>query len=553
MQNTLSFYPEYHSYPSGDAYPSNAPDTSIENSVYGTMINPNQMPVITQPATTATTTIANTNTNTNTSNLMTSKKRKASIDTDASFSPASVYSDNSNYSKTSFTTFSCSSTDYSQSLSSGRRGTMTTIASNLTTSAEEGSSDDNDDDEEENDLARKREKHTQVEAQRRALEKAHFKELSMLITNRNDSKTTKLHHLDLLRIAADQISEMNLRHKNDPLRPSNLTDNELNFLTIEASNSFLFVLTIEPSFQIIHVTDSINRILNLTPDQGRGQSFLAFVHQEDTFRVQNQLISLNQRPGLKVHIECRLKQGQTNNSYSSVIIDGMTKMIDHTLKPIQPNTNTPGYLALVGICHLPLVTKYSETNMSLYKNPHILTLRCRCSPNDWKIFLVDRSVSNLNSIPYDSFRQKSILEFISPNEQAYVHQTLLRSTTASTNETITCHFVHSNLHELLPMTLEIKSFFNPIIHRADFIELTFKSLNNSLNTKLETSIIDFMRDAKEIDDLLAPESLLPNQQQTHSHNNNNQNNNTNMTTNSLNQNQQYFYSNEWPITKDELF
>lgn len=546
MQNSLSYYPEYHSYPNGDAYPPNAPDTSIESDVFGSMMNPNQMPVITHSSTGAISSAAATTTN----NHMTGKKRKATIDTDASYSPASIYSDNSNYSDTSFPTFSRSSTDYSHSLSSGRRGTITTITSNLTTSAEEGSSEENDDEEGENDLARKREKHTQVEAQRRALEKAHFKELSMLITNRNDSKTTKLHHLDLLRIAADQISEMNLRHKNDPLRPSNLTDNELNFLTIEASNSFLFVLTIDPSFQIIHVTDSINRILNLTPDQWRGQSFLSFVHQEDTFRVQNQLISLNQRPGAKIHIECRLKQGQTNNSYSSVIIDGMTKMIDHTLKPIQGNASTPGYLAFVGICHLPLITKYSETNMSLYKNPHILTLRCRCSPHDWKVFLVDRSVSNLDSVSYDSFRQKSILEFIPPNEQAYVHQTLLRSTTASTNETITCHFVHPNLHDILPMTLEIKSFFNPIIHRADFIELTFKSLNNSVNTKLETSIIDFMRDAKEIDDLLEPESLLSNQQQTH---NNNQTNNANVTTNALNPNQPYFYSNEWPITKDELF
>ena len=524
MQNPLPFYPEYNSYSNGDAFPPNAPDTSIEShDVFGSIINPNQMPIITPPTT---------------SNMMGSKKRKATIDTDASFSPASIYSDNSNYSDTSYPTFSRRSTDFGQgSSSSGRRGTMTTITSNFTTSAEEGSSDDNDDEGEENDLARKREKHTQVEAQRRALEKAHFKELSMLITNRSDSKTTKLHHLDLLKIAADQISEMNNRHKHDPLRPSNLTDNELNFLTIEASNSFLFVTSIEQPFQIIYCTDSINRILNLTPEQWRGQSFLSFVHREDSIRVQSQLMSLNQHVNIKVHMECRLKQGQNNNNmYSSVIIDGITKMIDHSLKPVQGNN--PGFLAFVGICHLPLITKYSETNMCLYKNPNILTLRCRCSPHDWKIFLVDRSVSNLPSVSYDSFRQKSILEFISPNEQAYVHQILLRSTTASTNETITCHFIHPNLHDLLPMSLEIKSFFNPIIHRADFIELTFKSLNNSMNTKLENSILDFFNETKEIDDLLAPESLLPNQQQV-----------DNPTT----QNEPFYYPNNWPITKDELF
>jgi hypothetical protein len=521
MQNPLPFYPEYASYPTGDAFLSNAPDTSIESDAFGSIINTNQMPVISQPTSLG---------------MMASKKRKATVDTDASYSPASIYSDNSNYSDTSYPTFSRRSTDFSQGLPSGRTGTITTT-SNLTTSAEEGSSDDNDEDEEENDLARKREKHTQVEAQRRALEKAHFKELSVLITNRNDSKSTKLHHLDLLKIAANQISDMNVRHQHDPLRPSNLTDNELNFLTIEASNSFLFVTMIEPpAFRIIHVTDSINRILNNTPDQWLGKNFLSFIHSEDLIRVQSQLMQLNQRIGIKIHFECRLKQGN-NNIYSSVIIDGMTKMIDHSLKPLQ--TNTPGFLAFIGICHLPLITKYSETNMSLYKNPHLLTFRCRCSPHDWKIFLIDRSVSNLPSISYDLFRQKSILDYIPTNEQGHVHQALLRSTTASTNETITCHFIHPTLQNIIPMTLEMKSFFNPIIHRADFIELTFKSLNNSINTKLETSILDFMNDTKEIDRLFEPDLSTAAHQQLDHHN-------------PIPQTETYYYSNDWP-TKNELF
>jgi PAS domain-containing protein len=521
MQNPLSFYPEYNSYSTGDAFLSNAPETSIESDVFGPTINTNQMPVITQATS---------------SGMMTSKKRKATIDTDASYSPASIYSDNSNYSDTSYPTFSRRSTDFSQGLTSGRSGTMTTT-SNLTTSAEEGSSDDNDEGEEENDLARKREKHTQVEAQRRALEKAHFKELSMLITSRNDSKSTKLHHLDLLKIAADRISEMNARHIHDPLRPSNLTDNELNFLTIEASNSFLFVTTIESSvFRVIHVSDSINRILNLTPEQWLGQNFFSFIHPEDALRVQSQLIPLNQRTGIKTHFECRIKQGN-NDIYSSFTIDGMTKKIDHSLKPVQ--ANTPGFLAFIGICHLPLITKYSETNMSLYKNPHLLTFRCRCSPHDWKIFLIDRSVSNLPSISYDLFRQKSILDYIPTNEQGHVHQALLRSTTASINETITCHFIHPTLQNIIPMTLEMKSFFNPIIHRADFIELTFKSLNNSINTKLETSILDFMNDTKEIDRLFEPDLSTAAHQQLDHHN-------------PISQTEAYYYSNDWP-TKNELF
>ena len=246
MQNPLPFYSEYNSYPTGDAFLSNAPDASIENEGFCP-------PTIKYKS--------------NACYISTNIIRYDDIKKNVKqqLIPMQVILQHQFIVITvtilthHIQHFLGRSTDFSQGLPSGRTGTITTT-SNLTTSAEEGSSDDNDEDGEENDLARKREKHTQVEAQRRALEKAHFKELSMLITNRNDSKSTKLHHLDLLKIAADQISEMNARHKHDPLRPSNLTDNELNFLTIEASNSFIFVTMIEPpTFQIIHVTDSLNR------------------------------------------------------------------------------------------------------------------------------------------------------------------------------------------------------------------------------------------------------------------------------------------------------
>jgi hypothetical protein len=523
MQNPLAFYSEYNSYATGDSFLSNAPDTSVESDVFGicpsTSMTTNQMSLISQPSS---------------SGISTSKKRKATVDTEASYSPASIYSDNSNISDASYPTFSRRSTDLSRVITPSRSGTMTTT-SNLTTSAEEGSSDDNDDDGEENDLARKREKHTQVEAQRRALEKAHFRELSMLITNRNDSKSSKLHHLDLLKIAAEQISEMNARHKHDPLRPSNLTDNELNFLTIEASNSFIFVTTVASSlFTVIHVTDSINRILNVIPDQWIGKNFLSFIHHEDSLRIQSQLMSLDQRIGVKIHFDCRLKQGN-NDMYSSVTIDGIVKMIDHSLQPVQPNA--PGIPAFIGICHLPLITKYSETNMSIYKNPQLLTFRCRCSPPDWKIFLVDRSVSTLPATSYDIFRQKSILDFIPQNEHGLVHQSLLRSTTASINETISCHLINPIGHHITAMTLEIKSIFNPNIHRADFIELTFKSLINPMITELDTSIYDYLNATKEIDQLLESEPSGS----THT-----------TIDQPTTQNASYFYPNDW-TTKNELF
>ncbi|CAF0730726.1 unnamed protein product [Adineta ricciae] len=539
MQNPLPFYSEYNSYPTADGFLSHIPDTTLDSNVFAlcpsTSLNPNPMPMVPQL----------TPSNTTTSTPLASKKRKATIDTDVSYSPASIYSDNSNISDASYPTFHRRSTDFSRGLPPGRTGTMANT-SMMTTSAEEGSSDDNDDDEEENDLARKREKHTQVEAQRRALEKAHFRELSTLISDRNDSKSAKLHHLDLLKIAAKQITEMNARHKHDPLRPSNLTDSELNFLTIEASNSFLFVTTVESaSFCVIRVTDSINRVLNATPEQWLGHNFLSFIHPEDVLRIQSQLVSLNQRVGIKIHFDCRIKQGNSD-SYSSVNVDGTTKILDHSLTPLQ--TNAPGILAFIGICHLPLITKYSETNMSIYKNPQLFTFRCRCSPHDWKIFLIDRSVSTLPSTSCDTFRHKSILDFIAKQDQAHVHQTLLRSTTTATDETISCHFIYPNNQSLIPMTLEIKSFFNPVLHRADFIELTFKCLND----KADTSLYDLTDGAKEIEKLLLESDPTTSASASMQQTNHPQLQHHQLQHHPTTQNAPFFDVNDW-ITKDELF
>ncbi|CAF1350526.1 unnamed protein product [Rotaria sordida] len=299
-----------------------------------------------------------------------------------------------------------------------RRRDKITTASVLTKSAEEGNSDD---------LARKREEHRLVEEHRRAIEQERFTEISMLITNRSDLKSTKLRHIDVLEIAVDEISKINF-------------------------NLFLFVTTIEStSFRVIYVTDAINRILNITRDQWLEQDFLLFIHPVDFIRFRSQLMLLNQHIGMSIHLEWRLKQGN-NDMYSSVIID----------------------------------------------------------------------VSTLPSISYDLFRQKSILDFIHTDEQALVHQVLLCSIIASTTKTITCNFIHPTLQTSIPMTLEIKSFFNRITHQANFIELTFKSL------------FDFIDQAQEIDKLFETDLSVSTQQTIEEQLNNNP---TTQTT-------PYYYSNE---------
>jgi hypothetical protein len=375
-------------------------------------------------------------------------------------SPASFYNENSNYSDATNLTYS--------------RQFMAPNTE-LGISDEEGSVDESTEENQDGDiLTHKRKVHRDIEARRRDTEGKHMRELSSLVTNCHDPKSPKLPQLSVLQMAADLLDNINLRYQYDPLRPSYLTETEVNFLNLEASNAFLFVTTIEPSlYRIIHVSDSIQRILYIKPEQWLDHNLLTFIHPEDLFQVQSQLLILTQHMDKKPSIKCRLKQN--NGSYSSVIIDGMIKKLDQSLKPV--STNEWGYIAFIGICYFPLKNEYNEKNMLLYKNPQLLIFSCRCSPNDWKIFLVDSSISTFPSISFDLYRNKSILEFIYSDEQSYVHHALLNSTLTSKDELITCHFIYSTT-EILTMILDIKPFFNPSTKRTDFIELTFKNITD---------------------------------------------------------------------------
>ena len=321
---------------------------------------------------------------------------------------------------------------------------------------------------------RRLKRHRDIEKRRRETEAERFDELSSLITNWHDVKSSKIPQLGLLKIAADLLNQINSRHQQDPLLPSYLTKDEVNFLKFETNNTFLFVTTVESSsFHIIHVTDSIQRILGLSSEQWVGQDFLSLIHPDDLFHVHSQLIALTRQIDKQTSIKCRLQQG--NSSYSSVIIDGTIKKIDSSLNVV--SADDLGYFAFIGLCQLPLINQYNEQNMSLYKNPNSLLLSCRCSPTDWKIFLVDCSVSTFPSISFNLFRDKSILDFIHPDDQPSVHRALINSTVTLQDELITCRFMCSST-EILTMILEIKPFVNRSNNRINFIELIFKNIND---------------------------------------------------------------------------
>ena len=270
----------------------------------------------------------------------------------------------------------------------------------------------------------KEEIHRLIEKNRRETEKERLHELSTLIPTWYESKSSKISQLSLLNIATNLLNKINLRYQYDPLLPSFLTEAEINFLNVEASNGFLFVTTIEQSlFRIIHVTDSIYRILNLSPEQWLNENIFTFIHPDDLFQVENQFLSLTQNIGKQISLQCRIKQG--DNTYSLLTIDGMIKKIDPSLKPV--STNECGFWAFIGLCHKSLINEYSEKNLNLYKDLQSLIFACRCSSNDWKIFLVDRSITTFPSVSFDFYRDKSILDFIYINERFNVHKALLNS------------------------------------------------------------------------------------------------------------------------------
>lgn len=315
--------------------------------------------------------------------------------------------------------------------------------------------------------------HQQIELERRRKAAQHLRELSSLIKHWYGSTRTKLFQTDLLKIASELIIEINAQYQSDPLDRANLTAKEKHFLEVEGGNTFLFVTSILSSaFPIEYVNESISRILNLTPEQWLNRDLRCFVHPDDLERVQTQLMLLDSLIGSTIHLECRLMTG--SNSYTPVVIDGKTKWIDETLKPVP--LEQPGHLAFVGLCHIPLVKKYSDINLSTHNNHGSLVFQCRCLPDTWRVFMVDRSVSTMPNISSDFFLDRSILEFLSPEERDDVQQSLTSSTFTLSDEVATCHFLHPIDGTSIHMTLEIKPIVNAQTQRTDFLDLRFENI-----------------------------------------------------------------------------
>ncbi|CAF1496895.1 unnamed protein product [Adineta ricciae] len=329
-------------------------------------------------------------------------------------------------------------------------------------------------------------RHRIIEEQRRKFEQKLMEELKFLVSSARFGQTTaKLTQLNVLQIAKDLIEEIDTRNGNQQLLPSYLTAEEDQFLNFEVNNTFMFIVTIQDGiFRILSVNHSIERILNFKPEQWTEQDFLSFVHPNDTLLVHNQIVSLFHHPAQKHTIKCQL--ARSDGSYAPILINGIVKKLDQQLSPV--SDNELGYLAYIGIAHLPLIDKYKEENVLLHKKPNIQVFLCRCSVNDWKIFLVDNSVTTLLSAPFEQFSNRSILDFINANDQAEVERALINACLTSNDDLITCQFIHAPIG-MITMVLEIHPMMNTKRPDASFLELKFTNVN------------DFIQNSPDVDDL----------------------------------------------------
>lgn len=318
--------------------------------------------------------------------------------------------------------------------------------------------------------------HARIERDRRDRGAKLLLELKQLMDHSRPRYSRRLCQEDLLVAANRRIDQINLKSRSSPMDSANLTEDEKHFLQIEASNSFLLIIDLRPpSFPIIYVNESINRVLGLTAEQWLHRDLTTLLHPDDLGRIQTQLIALNSPFSSSIHIKCRIQNA--SGSYSSIVIDGITKKFAQYFQLILDER--PGYPALVAVCYLPLANKYKDMNQYFYsQQPSLLTFHCRCYPDRWLIFLVDQAISTIAQGSYQVFYGKSILEFIRPDERLEVDQALSQSNIFMLEDVISCHFIEPNGERPIPMKLVMKPFINTNIQRTDFIHLQFEQISD---------------------------------------------------------------------------
>ncbi|XP_047139615.1 aryl hydrocarbon receptor nuclear translocator 2 isoform X2 [Hydra vulgaris] len=133
-----------------------------------------------------------------------------------------------------------------------------------------------------------RENHSEIERRRRNKMNAYINELSDMVPSCN-GLVRKPDKLTVLKMAVNYMKSLHgSSNKDEDLKPTFLSDEELKHLVLEATDGFLFVVLCKTG-RLIYISDAITPVLNQLQNHWINRNLFDLVHPEDKDKLRDQL------------------------------------------------------------------------------------------------------------------------------------------------------------------------------------------------------------------------------------------------------------------------
>ncbi|XP_065672575.1 aryl hydrocarbon receptor nuclear translocator 2-like isoform X2 [Hydra vulgaris] len=133
-----------------------------------------------------------------------------------------------------------------------------------------------------------RENHSEIERRRRNKMNAYINELSDMVPSCN-GLVRKPDKLTVLKMAVNYMKSLHgSSNKDEDLKPTFLSDEELKHLVLEATDGFLFVVLCKTG-RLIYISDAITPVLNQLQTHWINRNLFDLVHPEDKDKLRDQL------------------------------------------------------------------------------------------------------------------------------------------------------------------------------------------------------------------------------------------------------------------------